>query len=215
MIFLVGLRGFAFQVPLLIYTPGSLEDTRDEILEDAYNSLLDTEQLLVERLSDSKETSMQRINALQSRHTNLLAPVQMPDLQRQSSKRQKPSREWPDSVNQMRALRERLELMEKTLEQHWQDWLSTQDKIICLSVEVLGSKYNPVNLQGGDISSSKKKIIHALGKYEERAVGADEAQRTVEEHRNNISVSTKNILKELAAHEKVRCHLVSLQTNHH
>nr|KMM73582.1 hypothetical protein CPAG_09869 [Coccidioides posadasii RMSCC 3488] len=179
----------------------SLDRTQDEIVEDAFNSLIDAEQLLTERLYHTRATSMEKIDELGLINHSALAPFRVMGLEGWPLPDWKQSRHEDGYLAPVGELRQKLRTIERTLEKLWQEWSRIQSKILCLGAEVFGSRsldlYSP-NLP----RSLNRKINRAVGRHEIQFVRSEEMRRIAEEQRGNIALITRDTLKELSVQKK-------------
>ncbi|WEW55584.1 hypothetical protein PRK78_001015 [Emydomyces testavorans] len=182
----------------------SLENTRDEIVEEAFNSLFTAEQLLADRLSASNAASMRKLHKAELSYSGVLGPLQFsgPIPQSSSRRQQVPERTgYTDIDDQVGELHLKLKLIETTLEQHWQEWTSIQNKILCLGVEILGPDFLD-SLGSNTYGSLKRKISQATGRYEKQAARNAELEKIVERQREDVTLLTRDTLKDLVSQEK-------------
>ncbi|KAK2812330.1 hypothetical protein FQN50_001329 [Emmonsiellopsis sp. PD_5] len=183
---------------------GSIDATRHEIAGDVSNSLVETQKALESRLADVIAKHDEKLELSQANRAAILTPLEETELPMGSSLKQHPA----GIFKEQKTLADRLALVQNTLDREerdirglWKAWNKTQQRIICLGVEVLGSENVSLPMKA-PTGSFKKRLSGATAVSEQRAGVEKEMVEDMKKRVGDIRELTRDARKQFAAQEK-------------
>ncbi|KAF3492031.1 uncharacterized protein GIQ15_01548 [Arthroderma uncinatum] len=195
---------------------GLLETTQQQLAEELATAITGSEETLNNRLDTMTAAYVRRADQFQTdcEKTFAFAPTQNPA---STLPIEDPCVKF-DSVSVLGIDRDKfvrvVDSHNRSLDRLWAEWEKVQQKIACLSVEVLGMDGAGV---GKDSSKKvmKKKIHRATTLFRKQLSEQEAMLGELQKQDQDISAMTENTVKQLRARQKVQCHPYSIIRSAH
>ncbi|KAK2871679.1 hypothetical protein FQN49_002948 [Arthroderma sp. PD_2] len=180
---------------------GLLETTQEELAEDLTAAITGTENSLKTRLTDMATAYVRRADQFQTDCEKTFAQIQSPV----STLPPGDSSAKFDSASVLGIDRDKfvnaLDAKNRSLDRMWVEWEKVQQKIACLSVEVLGVDGTGV-VKGPSKRVTKKKLNRATTIFRKQLLEQEAMLGELQKQGQDISTMTANTVKQLRARQK-------------